>query len=205
MTGPAGGSARERPPPLFNIANRLTIARLVLVPVMVAMLLASDGTSVPWRIAAGLAFFVASLTDLYDGKLARSRNLITRFGQVADPIADKALTGAALVSLSWLNLLPWWVTVVILARELGVTALRFWVIQHGVIPASRGGKLKTFLQVVAISWYILPLPDPLAELGPWIMGAAVIVTLVTGADYIARAITLRRAGIRRRLGDRDPA
>ncbi len=183
-------------PPLVNIANALTVARIVLVPVMTAALLASGGTHDGWRIAACVAFVVASITDLYDGKLARSRNLVTPFGQVADPIADKALTGAALLGLSWLGLLPWWVTVVMLARELGVTLLRFWVIRHGVIPASRGGKLKTLLQVLAIGWYLLPLPDMLAVLGPWIMGAALIVTVVTGVDYVLRALTLRRTSPR---------
>jgi CDP-diacylglycerol--glycerol-3-phosphate 3-phosphatidyltransferase len=181
-------------PPLVNIANALTVARIVLVPVMVAALVASGGTHVGWQIAACVAFCVASLTDLYDGRLARSRNLVTPFGQVADPIADKALTGAALVGLSWLELLPWWVTIVMLVREIGVTLLRFWVIRHGVIPASRGGKLKTLLQVFAIAWYLLPLPDPLAALGPWIMGVALVVTVVTGADYVFRALALRRAG-----------
>lgn len=183
-------------PPLVNIANALTVARIVLVPVMTAALLASGGTHAGWRIAACVAFVVASITDLYDGKLARSRNLVTPFGQVADPIADKALTGAALLGLSWLGLLPWWVTIVMLARELGVTLLRFWVIRHGVIPASRGGKLKTLLQVLAIGWYLLPLPDTLAALGPWIMGAALIVTVVTGVDYVLRALTLRRTSPR---------
>jgi CDP-diacylglycerol--glycerol-3-phosphate 3-phosphatidyltransferase len=85
--------------------------------------------------------------------------------------------------------------VVVLARELGVTLLRLWVIRHGVIPASRGGKLKTLLQVVAITWYLAPLPKVLAEAGPWLMGAAVLVTLVTGADYVWRAFVLRRAGL----------
>jgi len=192
----ADGSLERPAPPLVNIANALTVARIVLVPVMAAMLIASDGTDSTWRIAACVAFCVASVTDLYDGKLARSRNLVTAFGQVADPIADKALTGAALLGMSWLGLLPWWVTVLMLTREIGVTLLRFWVIRHGVIPASRGGKLKTLLQSLAIAWYLLPLPGVLGELGPWIMGAAVIVTMVTGVDYVMRALTLRRTSPR---------
>jgi CDP-diacylglycerol--glycerol-3-phosphate 3-phosphatidyltransferase len=186
----------EGQPPLVNIANTLTVARIVLVPVMAAMLVASEGSHAGWRIGACVAFCIASLTDLYDGRLARSRNLVTTFGQVADPIADKALIGTALLGLSALDLLPWWVTVLILAREIGVTLLRFWVIRHGVIPASSGGKLKTLLQVFAIAWYLLPLPPVLAQLGPWIMGAAVVVTLVTGADYVIRALTLRRNSLR---------
>ena len=110
-------------------------------------------------------FLVASLTDLLDGRIARQRGLITDFGKIADPIADKALTGAALVTLSVQGQLAWWVTAVILARELGVTALRFWVIRHGVIAASRGGKIKTLLQVLAISLYVLPGPPGAAAGG----------------------------------------
>ncbi|HEV2089054.1 MAG TPA: CDP-diacylglycerol--glycerol-3-phosphate 3-phosphatidyltransferase [Cryptosporangiaceae bacterium] len=183
-------------PPLVNVANLLTTLRLLLVPVVAVMLVVSDGTSVPWRIGAALVFAVASITDLYDGRLARSRNLVTTFGQVADPIADKALIGAALIGLSWLGALPWWITAVILVREVGVTGLRFWVIRHGVIPASRGGKLKTLLQAVAICWYLWPWPEALAAFGPFIMGAAVVVTVLTGGDYVVRALVLRRTSAR---------
>jgi len=174
-------------PGLVNLANALTVIRLVLVPVVVACLLAG-GTG--WRVAAFAAFGVASVTDLRDGRVARSRGLITDFGKIADPIADKALTGAALVTLSYLGWLAWWVTVVILAREVAVTGLRFWVIRYGVIAASRGGKLKTLLQVLAISLYMLPgLPQWLRAA---VMAAAVLVTLATGADYVVRAVRLRR-------------
>src|SRR5215467_8634170 len=175
------------PPGLVNIANALTVVRLILVPVVVGCLLAG-GTG--WRIAAFAAFCIASLTDLLDGRIARSRGLITDFGKIADPIADKALTGAALVTLSYLGWLAWWVTAVILVREIAVTGLRFWVIRHGVIAASRGGKLKTLLQVLAISLYMLPgVPEWLREA---VMAAAVVVTLGTGGDYVVRAIRLRR-------------
>jgi CDP-diacylglycerol---glycerol-3-phosphate 3-phosphatidyltransferase len=174
-------------PGLVNLANALTVIRLVLVPVVVACLLAG-GTG--WRVAAFVAFGVASVTDLLDGRVARSRGLITDFGKIADPIADKALTGAALVTLSYLGWLAWWVTVVILAREVAVTGLRFWVIRYGVIAASRGGKLKTLLQVLAISLYMLPgLPQWLRAA---VMAAAVLVTLATGGDYVVRAVRLRR-------------
>jgi CDP-diacylglycerol--glycerol-3-phosphate 3-phosphatidyltransferase len=138
-----------------------------------------------------VAFAVASVTDLLDGELARRRNLITDFGKIADPIADKALTGSALVTLSVLGELPWWVTAVILARELAVTALRFWVIRRGVIAASRGGKLKTLLQVIAISLYILPWDIGLER--RLFMGAAVVVTVLTGIDYTVRAVRLHQA------------
>jgi len=172
----------------MNVANALTVLRLVLVPVFIGLLVAGEpGT----RAAAFVAFGVASATDLLDGELARRRNLITDFGKIADPIADKALTGSALVTLSFLGELAWWVTVVILVRELAVTALRFWVIRQGVIAASRGGKLKTLLQVVAISLYILPWHVWVAR--QILMGAAVVVTVVTGVDYTVRAIRLHRA------------
>jgi CDP-diacylglycerol--glycerol-3-phosphate 3-phosphatidyltransferase len=181
---------------VVNIANALTALRLCLVPVFVLLLLAGgDG----WRIAACLTFGVASLTDLLDGELARRRSLITDFGKIADPIADKALTGAALITLSWLGELPWWVTAVILFRELAVTGLRLAVISRGVIAASRGGKVKTLLQVIAIALYILPGPPGIVR--AVVMAAAVVVTVATGVDYAARAARLRRAG----AGSRPPA
>jgi CDP-diacylglycerol--glycerol-3-phosphate 3-phosphatidyltransferase len=172
---------------VVNLANALTVVRLILVPVFVACLVAGGPG---WRVAAFVAFLVASVTDLLDGQVARSRGLITDFGKIADPIADKALIGSALVTLSALGQLPWWVTAVVLVRELGVTALRFWVIRHGVIAASRGGKVKTMLQVLAISLYVLP--GPIGLLRGIVMAVAVIVTLVTGADYVLRALRLRR-------------
>ncbi|MGW0217649.1 CDP-diacylglycerol--glycerol-3-phosphate 3-phosphatidyltransferase [Micromonospora chokoriensis] len=178
--------------PVLNAANALTALRLVLVPVFAASVIVSGMTHAGWRMAACLIFAVASATDLVDGWIARRFGLVTSVGKVADPIADKALTGAALVLLSWYDQLPWWVTVVILVRELGITGLRFWVIRHGVIAASRGGKVKTALQILAIAWYLWPMPAALAAVGPWIMGAAVLVTVATGFDYIAQALRLRR-------------
>jgi CDP-diacylglycerol--glycerol-3-phosphate 3-phosphatidyltransferase len=175
----------------WNIANALTVLRLALVPVFVVTLFAHDGKSDTWRVIAWAVFAIASVTDRIDGDLARKRGIVTEFGKLADPIADKALIGAALVSLSVLNYLPWWITVVVLARELGVTALRFWVLRHGVIPASRGGKLKTLLQAVAIGLYVLPLTGWLHVVAEVIMYAAVAVALVTGVDYVARAVRLR--------------
>ena len=176
---------------LWNIANVLTMVRIVLVPVFVGFLLAG-GTA--GRLAALATFCVASLTDLLDGRLARSRGLVTDFGKIADPVADKALTGTALVCLSALGELPWWVTGLIMFRELGVTGLRFWVLRRGVIAASRGGKLKTLLQVIAICLYVLPatLSPPLI-VRELFMAAAVVVTVVTGVDYVLQAMRLRRA------------
>jgi CDP-diacylglycerol--glycerol-3-phosphate 3-phosphatidyltransferase len=180
----------------LNIANQLTILRLLLVPVFAIALLWDDGDSNAWRIAACGVFAVASWTDRIDGQLARSRGLITSFGKLADPIADKALIGTALVGLSILDLLPWWVTAIVVVREAGVTLLRFWVIRHGVIPASRGGKLKTLLQGVAIGLYVLPLSGWWLTARAVVMGLAVAVTVITGIDYVARALTLRQTSER---------
>ncbi len=182
--------------PVVNIANALTVLRALLVPVFAVVLFHGDGHDRGWRVAAWGVFAIASFTDRIDGELARRRNLITAFGQLADPIADKALTGVALVGLSMLGDLPWWVTVVVLAREVGVTALRFWVIRHGVIPASRGGKAKTMLQAFAIGFYLLPLTGWAATGRSGLMVAAVVVTVVTGVDYVARALTLRQTSAR---------
>jgi CDP-diacylglycerol---glycerol-3-phosphate 3-phosphatidyltransferase len=175
----------------WNIANYLTVLRLLLVPVFGWALLHDEGTQDSWRIAAALVFALAAWTDRVDGQLARSRNLVTPFGTLADPIADKALIGTAFVGLSVLGELSWWVTAVVLAREVGVTLLRFWVIRHGVIPASRGGKLKTLLQGLAIGLYVLPLSGPLATARVGVMALAVVVTVVTGLDYVVRALVLR--------------
>jgi len=188
-SGPAPGDPAVPRPQVsaWNVANLLTALRLVLVPVIVWLLL-RDGD---WRVLAFVLFLVASVTDLIDGELARRRGLVTDFGKIADPIADKALTGSALISLSALGVLPWWATVVILVREVGVTLLRFWVIRRGVIAASRGGKIKTVLQVVAISLYILPLDGIWLPARAVIMYVTVLVTVVTGIDYVIQAARLR--------------
>ncbi|MGI5215537.1 CDP-diacylglycerol--glycerol-3-phosphate 3-phosphatidyltransferase [Plantactinospora sp. CA-290183] len=186
-------TGRVGPVPVVNAANGLTALRLALIPVFVGLVVVSDMVHPGWRVAACLTFAFASVTDLVDGWIARRYALVTSFGKVADPIADKALTGTALVLLSWYDLIPWWVTVVILARELGVTLIRFWVIRYGVIAASRGGKAKTAVQTLAIVWYLWPVPAALTGVGPWIVGVAVVVTVVTGLDYVVRALRLRRA------------
>ena len=183
------------PAAVLNIANLLTMARILLVPVFGWFLLAHPHHA-GFRIAAVIVFVVASLTDQLDGKLARDRGLVTEFGTMADPLADKALMGMALIGLSWLGELPWWVTVVILSRELGITLLRFWVIRHGVIPASRGGKAKTMTQAVAIGLYLLPLPDGVHWIAEVVMALALVLTVVTGVDYVLSA--MRRARERSR-------
>ncbi|MDQ0958763.1 CDP-diacylglycerol--glycerol-3-phosphate 3-phosphatidyltransferase [Streptomyces sp. B4I13] len=183
---------------VWNIANLLTMLRLILVPGFVALMLADGGYDPAWRSFAWAAFAVAMITDLFDGHLARTYNLVTDFGKIADPIADKAIMGAALICLSSLGDLPWWVTIVILGRELGITLMRFVVIRYGVIPASRGGKLKTLVQGIAVGMYVLALTGWLATLRWWVMAAAVVLTVVTGLDYVRQAIVLRRAGIAER-------
>ena len=194
----AGSASR-----IWNLPNVLTMLRIVLVPFFVWFLIldapglqAQNGV---WRWAAAAVFAVAIYTDKLDGDIARSRGLVTDFGKIADPIADKLLIGSALVMLSLLQELPWWVTILILVREWGITALRFFVIRYGVIPASRGGKLKTVVQTVAIFLYVLPL----SSMAPWlgvvafvVMMAALAITLWTGGEYVIEALKLRAAGIR---------
>ncbi|MDF9750788.1 CDP-diacylglycerol--glycerol-3-phosphate 3-phosphatidyltransferase [Arthrobacter sp. ES3-54] len=188
---------------IWNLPNILTMLRIVLVPFFIWFLILDapglQAQNGPWRWAAAFVFAVAIYTDKLDGDIARSRGLVTDFGKIADPIADKLLIGSALVMLSLLQELPWWVTILILVREWGITALRFFVIRYGVIPASRGGKLKTVVQTVAIFLYVLPL----ASLAPWlgvvafvVMMAALAITLWTGGEYVIEALKLRAAGIR---------
>jgi len=191
---PASGSR------LWNVPNGLTMLRLVLV-IPFGILLFGYGDQAGARAAAAIIFALASLTDYFDGALARKHNLVTTFGKIADPLADKALTGVALVGLSYLGDLPWWVTIVILAREIGVTILRFWVIRHGVIAASRGGKAKTATQIVAILLYLMPLTGFLATFRIWVMGLALVLAIVTGIDYLIRALKVRQ---RARLDSGQP-
>ena len=174
--------------------NLLTLLRLLLVPVLAVLLFSGDGSDPTTRVWATIVFVVAALTDLIDGELARRSGTVTTVGKIADPIADKAITGVALIGLSWLGDLPWWVTIVILVREIGVTVLRFWVIRHGVIPASRGGKAKTVAQIIAISLYLAPLPPEFDTVRILAMAVAVVLTVVTGVDYAMRAWRLREAG-----------
>ncbi|TDL42316.1 CDP-diacylglycerol--glycerol-3-phosphate 3-phosphatidyltransferase [Kocuria rosea] len=192
----------------LNLPNALTALRIVLVPFFVWFLWVG-GTqgedSLGMRWAALAVFAVAMYTDKLDGDIARARGLITSFGKIADPIADKLLTGAAFVVLSMLGELWWWVTVVILVREWGITLLRFVVIRYGVMAASKGGKLKTVLQTVALLLLLLPLVPLVGAWWPWLgwiaMGAALVVTVVTGVDYVVKAVQLRR----RALAERNPA
>ncbi len=157
---------------------------------------------------AGHALAVEGGLALFDGELARRRNLVTDLGKIADPIADKALTGTALVGLSLLGELAWWVTAVVLVREIGITLLRFVVIRHAVMPAGRGGKVKTALQALAITLYVLALPGAWHLIAVAAMSLAVLVTVVTGVDYVVKAARLvagseRTRQRRTRRGRRD--
>ncbi|HEU0191520.1 MAG TPA: CDP-diacylglycerol--glycerol-3-phosphate 3-phosphatidyltransferase [Mycobacterium sp.] len=179
---------------LANPANALTALRLVLVPVFLLMLFAVDGHETASRITAFVIFAAAVVTDRFDGALARNYGMVTAFGTLADPIADKALIGAALIGLSVLHDLPWWVTVLILSREVGITVLRFVMLRRGVIPASRGGKLKTLVQAVAIGLFVLPLSGLWLVVAQVVMGIAVVLTVVTGVDYVLSAVNDVRGG-----------
>lgn len=188
-------------PSNFNIANVLTMLRIVGVPVFGWLLLLHSGDDAAWRTWAWVAFVLLMLTDRIDGDLARKHHLVTNFGKMADPIADKALTGMAFIGLSVIGILWWWVTIVILLREWGITVMRFVVRKYGVMPASQGGKIKTALQAIALGGYVLPfelwefwLADALRWATHIAMGGAVLVTVVTGLMYVKDAIALRRSG-----------
>jgi CDP-diacylglycerol--glycerol-3-phosphate 3-phosphatidyltransferase len=176
---------------VVNLANSLTIFRIVIVPFFIYALFHNEGTSTFWRYVATALFALASYTDRIDGQLARNRNTVTDFGALLDPIADKALIGSALIGLSYLGYLAWWITIVILVREIGITILRLAVLRRGVIPASRGGKVKTMVQGFAIFFYLWPLPAGVYPARTALMAVAVVLTLVTGVDYLISA--LRRA------------
>ena len=180
---------------LWNVPNLLTLLRILLIPVFWYLLMYDGGQNAGTRLAATLLFIVASITDWLDGYLARRQGLVTTFGKIADPLADKALTGVALIGLSVLGELWWWVTILIILREVGVTVVRFVVLKHGVIPASRGGKAKTVFQMLGIVLFLLPIDSDMTVLW-WtrnaVMAIAVLLTLATGVDYVDKAYRTRR-------------
>ena len=197
----AGASQQPSAEPSpWNIPNALTVLRILMVPLFLVLLLADGGNDVTLRWWALIVFLLAMFTDFVDGYLARRNNLITNFGKIADPIADKSLMAAALIGLAIIVELPWWVPVIILVREFGITVLRFFMIRIAVMPASRGGKIKTVLQTAAIALFLLifPLSDVVAPVVytillviAWIiMTAAIVVTIVTGVDYCVQAAKL---------------
>jgi CDP-diacylglycerol---glycerol-3-phosphate 3-phosphatidyltransferase len=187
------------PPSNLNIANALTVLRIVGVPVFGWLLLTEGGDDVGFRLWAFVAFILLMITDRIDGDIARSRGLVTNFGKLADPIADKALTGMAFVGLSIIGVLWWWVTIVLLVREWGITLMRFVVKKYGVMPASQGGRVKTTFQAVAIGGYLLPLEvwdNTFSQVLRWAthvtMAAALAITLVTAVQYVRDAVVMRR-------------
>ncbi|WP_250448150.1 CDP-diacylglycerol--glycerol-3-phosphate 3-phosphatidyltransferase [Actinotalea sp. C106] len=181
--------------PVWNLANGVTVARIALVPIVVVALVLDDGGG-GWRWVAAALFALAAGTDRLDGWIARRLDQVTDWGKLVDPIADKLLIGGTLLTLSVLGDVPWWVTVVVLVRELGITAMRFAVLRYVVIPASPGGKLKTVLQSVGIGIFVLPLwtlPGVVTVIAWIVLVLAVIVTVVTGLDYLRRGWQVRKA------------
>jgi len=171
-----------------NLPNSLTIFRIIALPFCAYALFKNGGNDNNWRIIAFILFFIVGLSDVLDGKLARSRNQITEFGKLLDPIADKAMLATAAIGTSMIGLLPWWVTAIFLIREIAVTILRFAVIKQGVIAASKGAKLKTFLQNFGVGFYILPLPTFLYLPRDIFMAAAILLTITTGFDYFRKVL-----------------
>ncbi|MGF1662954.1 MAG: CDP-diacylglycerol--glycerol-3-phosphate 3-phosphatidyltransferase [Kineosporiaceae bacterium] len=177
---------------LSTAANAVTVVRILAVPVLLVILLAGDDPSPERRLVAAAVFLVAAATDRLDGVLARRSGTVTRFGVVADPLADKALLGGAFVAAALLGWLAWWVVAVVVAREVIVTVVRFAVIRRGLMPATRGGKLKTVLQVVAAAAVLVPLPEALGPAVLVVVLVMVAVTVVTGADIVVRGVRLPR-------------
>jgi CDP-diacylglycerol--glycerol-3-phosphate 3-phosphatidyltransferase len=180
----------------WNLPNLITVVRILLAPLFIWMLLADAGQDGALRWAAAVLFILAIATDGIDGAIARKYNLVTDLGKLLDPIADKVLTGGALLALSILGELWWWVTIVILIRELGITVFRFVMLRDRVIPASRGGKLKTIMQSVAISLFLVPLWLVLGDWIRWVdyaaMAVALVLTVSTGIDYLVAARRVAR-------------
>ena len=202
----------ETSPPVsnWNLPNYLTTLRIVMVPFFGWALLADGGDSVLWRTVAWAIFVVAMITDKIDGDLARSRGLITDFGKIADPIADKAITGMALIGLSVAGDVWWWVTIVVLLREWSVTLLRLSILKNVVIAAAQSGKIKTTFQAVALGLLVLPLPhgdahggdfdrfspvgDVLFYAGQVFLVGAVVMTLWSGYEFF-RDVWRQRASM----------
>lgn len=175
-----------------QVPNILTIIRIISVPILVYLLFGENAMDPRSRIITALIFVVAFLTDIADGAIARAYQIESDFGKIADPIADKALIAVGLIALAYHQLIPNWIVWVILSREIFITLLRFWIIRKGIIPASKGGKLKTIVQIVAITAFLLPLPEMIAFIAPVAMALAVALTVVTGVDYVVKAVALSK-------------
>ncbi|MFC5501370.1 CDP-diacylglycerol--glycerol-3-phosphate 3-phosphatidyltransferase [Lysinimonas soli] len=189
-------STGETPASAGNIANIVTVIRILLAPVFIWLLLDDAGHDGYVRYIAAVLFVLAITTDSVDGLLARQRNLVTDLGKLIDPIADKVLTGGALVGLSILGEIPWWITVVILVREIGITVFRFIALRDRVIAASWLGKVKTVVQAVAISFALFPLWQFLGAWVNWVNAVlivlAVVLTVGSGIEYLWQAWRLGR-------------
>ena len=177
--------------PGFITPNFITVMRLVFVPVGAYTLFKNGGDDTTWQYISWVVFFTLGMSDVLDGKLARSRNTITEFGKFLDPVADKVMIGTAMISLSILGRMPWWMTIVILAREIAITIFRLSVIKRGVIPANKGGKIKAMMQGFGVGFYILPLSSSLYWFRDGFMYIAIVLTVVTGAYYVKSAFTKR--------------
>ena len=173
--------------PAFVTPNFITVMRLLFVPVGAYTLFKNGGDDSTWQIISWFIFFFLGLSDILDGNLARSRNKITEFGKFLDPVADKVMIGAAMISLSILGRMPWWITIVILGREVGITLLRLAIIRRGVIAANKGGKIKATFQNFGVGFYVLPLPASLFWFRDGFMAVAIVLTIVTGAYYVKSA------------------
>lgn len=183
--------------PLWNIANILTMIRCVMVPLFIVVAVLYE-TSVPGRFVIGAIFVIAMVTDFLDGHLARSRNLITDFGKIMDPIADKGMTGAAFVMLSVWDYVPWWITILILVREFGITIMRFTILRYGALPANLSGKAKTMMQSIAITFCLLPfdLWWPNARwIGLGLVTIAFVLTIWSGLVNVKDGLRLRREAL----------
>ena len=176
----------------MNLPNALTISRILALPFCAWALFKNGGNDPDWQIIAWCMFFVVGMTDVLDGRIARKRNQISSFGTLVDPIADKAFIATALIGLSILERMPWWVTIVILAREVGITILRFAVIKRGIIAASKGGKIKSLLQNFSVGFYMLPLPEYLFVPRDILLGLAIVLTMTSGYEYVRDVIKAGR-------------
>jgi len=172
----------------MNLPNALTVFRILGLPFCAWALFKEGGEDPTWQIIAWSSFFLLGLTDILDGRIARKRNQVSSFGAILDPIADKAFIGTALIGLSILGKLPWWVTAIILFREIGITILSFAVIKRQVIAANRGGTIKSLLQNFSVGFYILPLPESLYLPRDILLGVAIVITVTTGLDYLRNAL-----------------
>ncbi|GAA1488543.1 CDP-diacylglycerol--glycerol-3-phosphate 3-phosphatidyltransferase [Brachybacterium sacelli] len=190
-------TSRTEPVPLWNIANILTLVRCAMVPLLV-VLAALYPDTVPGRLVVAGVFVLAMITDFLDGYLARSRNLITDFGKIVDPIADKAMTGAALIMLSVWEYVPWWMTVLILLREIGITVMRFTILKYGALPANMAGKAKTMVQTIAITFCLIPVElwwGPARWIGLAMVLLAVVLTVWSGLVNLKDGLRLRREAL----------